>query len=413
MPAATKCLFISSNFPPPLFGGSEVYYYYLLSQCAAEDVIVVTRPKEHSIEVDNNLSYRVLRNRWMPSCVESSLVVKLRWLFMMFPLLVVWIWRNRISVIHIGTYLPDIIAGWLVARLMGRSIMVTILGEELTAKVIDYGYFGRLTRRFHRSLGLWMLRRCDCVKTISTFTRQALLDRGVPADRIVIITPGVDTEKTSCDKKIDPEIASRLTGRRIVLTVGRFSRRKGQDMVLRAINSLLGQFPNLIYIIAGTGDRDEREYYETIIHELGLHDHALILEGLDSPAIAWLYDACEIFIMANRTLPSGDTEGYGIVFLEAGAWGKPVIGGRAGGAPDAVDDGITGLLVDGTSIDDIANAVRRLLSDKELAQRLGEAGRSKVSRNTWGEKSAEYIRLLDKLVKKSAIPIINIERHSS
>ncbi len=66
------------------------------------------------------------------------------------------------------------------------------------------------------------------------------------------------------------------------------------------------------------------------MEELGLQDHALILVNPDNESVAWLYDACEVFLMANRTLPDGETEGYGIVFLEAGAWGKPVIGGRAG-----------------------------------------------------------------------------------
>ena len=98
--------------------------------------------------------------------------------------------------------------------------------------------------------------------------------------------------------------------------------------------------------------------------------------------------------MANRTLPNGETEGYGIVFLEAGAHGKAVIGGRAGGAVEAVDDGSTGILVDGNHIEDVRRAISLLLDDPEMAGRMGEAGRRKASENDWPSKSLEYWKLI-------------------
>ena len=87
------------------------------------------------------------------------------------------------------------------------------------------------------------------------------------------------------------------------------------------------------------------------------------------------YALCDIFIMPNREEGAGDVEGFGIVFLEAGWMGKPVIGGRSGGVPDAVKDGETGLLVDGRSVPEIEEAVARLLSDPALARSMGDKGR--------------------------------------
>jgi phosphatidylinositol alpha-1,6-mannosyltransferase len=104
--------------------------------------------------------------------------------------------------------------------------------------------------------------------------------------------------------------------------------------------------------------------------------------------------------MANRELENGDTEGYGIVFLEAGAWGKPVVGGRAGGAVEAVDDGVTGIVVDGTDPGDISRAIATLLADQQLAKRMGEAGREKVRKNSWDLKSQQYCALLAGLSTK-------------
>ena len=104
--------------------------------------------------------------------------------------------------------------------------------------------------------------------------------------------------------------------------------------------------------------------------------------------------------MANRTMANGNTEGYGIVFLEAGAHGKPVIGGRAGGAVEAVDDGSTGILVDGNQVKDIQRAVRVLLDDLEMASRMGAAGRQKASENDWRSKSLEYRKLIRDLAAR-------------
>ena len=103
--------------------------------------------------------------------------------------------------------------------------------------------------------------------------------------------------------------------------------------------------------MAGGADRGAQQTFEDLIARLGVGDSATVLPNLDNASVAWLYDRCEVFVMANRTLPNGETEGYGIVFLEAGAHGKAVIGGRAGGAVEAVDDGSTGILVDGNHIE--------------------------------------------------------------
>jgi len=93
------------------------------------------------------------------------------------------------------------------------------------------------------------------------------------------------------------------------------------------------------------------------------------------------YAACDVLVLASRTLvDKGEVEGFGIVYLEAGACGKPVIGGRGGGTSEAIEDGVTGLLVDPLDVDEIADAIVRVLEDKELARRLGQNGRRKAAK---------------------------------
>jgi phosphatidylinositol alpha-1,6-mannosyltransferase len=103
------------------------------------------------------------------------------------------------------------------------------------------------------------------------------------------------------------------------------------------------------------------------------------------------YALADIFIMPNRTLANGDTEGFGLVFMEASACGVPVIGGRAGGTAEAVRDGVTGLLVDGTSRDDISAAIRQLLDNPAQRAAMGRAGVAFAAENGWRSRAARFL----------------------
>jgi phosphatidyl-myo-inositol dimannoside synthase len=397
-----KCLFISRYFPP-MFGGSVVYYRYLLSGCTADDVVVVAAPFEHpdTRSFDADAPYPIIRSRLIPSFRESSRWHRLLKVLTMFPAMLFWVLRYRVSVLHLGDFNPEIIAGWLAARLTGRRLMITILGEELTTKGVGPWSIYRPLRMLGNRIARRLLPHCDLILTISGFTKSELLRHGVPENRIVTITPGIDVNKSRRGRPIAAEIAARLAGRRILLTVGRFTPRKGQDMTIRAMPHVLARHPDAIYVMAGGGCYENYEECARLIDEFHLQNHAVLLKDMDNDSVAWLYERCEIFIMANRTLANGDTEGYGIVFLEAGAWGKPVVGGRAGGVVDAVDDGVTGILVDGADEKCIADALNRLLSDRGLAERLGKAGRRKAAENSWDAKSNEYRGLLEALANAS------------
>jgi phosphatidyl-myo-inositol dimannoside synthase len=387
------CLFVSSYFPPPLIGGSLVFYHYLLSQCSDRDVLVLTQRKPGAKRFDQAVSYGVLRSRVVRDDGEPRLG-RVAWFLLIVPWLLVEIVRWQAPVVHVGSW-TMVVPTWLACRLLGRKLVITIHGEELTTdsdamRQIPF----RLMWRVYDRLAGGALRGADLVHANSRFTESVLLDRGVRRDRIRVINPGIDLEKAPGPARIDSVTEARLAGKRVLLTVGRLKARKGQDMVLRALPELLEDYPDLHYVIAGGTDPQARQAYEDLIDGLGVGDNATLLLNLDNASVAWLYDRCEVFVMANRTMANGETEGYGIVFLEAGAHGKPVIGGRAGGAVEAVDDGSTGILVDGNQVEDIRRAVSLLLDDPQMAGRMGEAGRRKASENDWPSKSLEYRKLI-------------------
>ena len=103
----------------------------------------------------------------------------------------------------------------------------------------------------------------------------------------------------------------------------------------------------------------------------------------------------DVFVMPNRELPNGDTEGFGLVFLEANACGLPVIAGRDGGSPDAVQDGVNGLVVDGSLLGMVETAMLRLLQDAQLRDRLREGGRRVSAAASWGRKADAFLNLCE------------------
>jgi len=124
---------------------------------------------------------------------------------------------------------------------------------------------------------------------------------------------------------------------------------------------------------------------------LAIADRIDFLGAVSDAELDRLYRSCTAFAMPNRTLADGDTEGFGLIFLEANACGKAVIGGRAGGAVDAIIDGETGLLVDGDDTDAIAAAIRSLLGDATLREKLAAGGLAHARNHGWARSADKFL----------------------
>jgi glycosyltransferase involved in cell wall biosynthesis len=172
-----------------------------------------------------------------------------------------------------------------------------------------------------------------------------------------------------------------------ILTVSRLwaeELRKGVDHALVAFSRLLARHPRALYRIVGKGSDKPR--LQALAASLGLADRVAFEEDLTDLELADRYRRCSVFV-----LPSGQ-EGFGIVFLEAMRFGRPCVGGRAGGAPEAVEDGRTGLLVDFLDTAGLEAALDRLLGDAGLRRRMGEAGRRRVMEGFTFERFRERLR---------------------
>lgn len=179
--------------------------------------------------------------------------------------------------------------------------------------------------------------------------------------------------------------------RAVILSLCRLVKRKGIDMALKALKMVDRKY---IYLIAGDGP--DRSRLEKSNEELKLQN-TVFLGKIDEKIKKVLYKLCSFYLMPNRTLSDNDVEGFGITFLEANLFGKPVIGGRSGGVPDAVEDGKSGFLVEGGGgyPEMIAEKILYLIDNKDRASEMGEYGRKraeeKFNRYYLAGKFLEYV----------------------
>ncbi len=186
----------------------------------------------------------------------------------------------------------------------------------------------------------------------------------------------------------------------VLLTVARLLTRKGHDRVLEALITIRKEIPDLRYLIVGTGKEEAR--LKALTSQYGLNEVVTFTGAIPHDEVPAYFAAADVFVHPNRELENGDVEGFGMVFLEANACGLPVIGGNSGGTPDAIQDGVTGYLVDPNSTKEIADRVVELMRNKSLRHSMGGAGREWAKQFSW-EAAAEKVWELSRQVADQQI----------
>jgi glycosyltransferase involved in cell wall biosynthesis len=287
----------------------------------------------------------------------------------------------------IAEFQPDLIIcnhvelaahGWRAKQQSGTPYWVVAYGIEV---------WGDIPRGQAAALG-----KADSVVAISKVTQEILAAKGILRHKIEMLYYGFDMNMFS------PK-AERRSAAPVLLTVCRLDageRYKGYDAVVELIPDLLKEFPALRYRIVGDGT--DRPRVEALARRLGV-DAQVEITGFVRAVDKIVDEYCRstIFVMPSAfeggSQPRG--EGFGFVYLEAAACGKPVIAAKGGGAAEAVADGETGLLVDAAKQDELRSAIQRLLRSPEEAQRMGAAGRLRVtklfSKERFEERFAELL----------------------
>jgi phosphatidyl-myo-inositol dimannoside synthase len=363
-----RLLLLTIDFPPARGGVQNLLARLAAGLSGTDPVTVVTPATEGDRDWDARQPFAVVRS-WPLRRGRLAVVA-------LCARALVEVVRRRPAVI---------VCGHVLLGPLCRTIRA-VFGVPYVA--MAYAYEIRAPRM--RSIAGMALRGASRVVTISEFSRRAVEAHGVAAPVITVIRPGA-----VLTDGVVTALRPATSGRRVLLSVGRLvDAYKGHDMVIRALPLILAKTPDTEYVIVGDGPL--RSYLERLAASLGVAQAVRFVgQAGDDEVDAW-YRACDVFVLASRESDvSGGAEGYGIVFVEASLRGKPVVGGRSGGIPDAVIDGETGLLVDPSDPADIAEAITRLLTERDLADRLGRGGRHRVVDDlSWPAYTERFSRVL-------------------
>jgi len=362
---SSKAVLITEAYYPPQVGGISNYLANIVDTLGPNRICCVTAvPANSNTTVDEEAPrvYRVpdlrRKERVRRAAAWSKVWLRVRT-------------RERPNLIVLGTADDSSLGFWLQRRL-GIPVVLFAHGNEILSAI---------SHRYDKPQ--MAFKRATRIIVPSRYTAGLVAEAGSERDRIAVVHPGCDpgffrpvVVRAGFRERILKGISNRT---RVILTVGNLVSRKGHDMVIRAIQLLKNQAEDVVYLIAGDGPY--RSDLEKLVMELGVADRVIFAGKLAEEEIPYLYALCDVFVMPSReNLPGNDVEGFGLVFLEANACNKPVVGGRSGGVPEAVLDGETGLLVDPHSAPEIARALQSLLHNPELSRQLGEQGRTRVLR---------------------------------
>ena len=359
-----KNILVITNDFGPRTGGIETFVMGLLERIVDHKVVVFTSEQGDTSEYDQQwlkkFGVQVIRDRskiLLPSLRVAKRAKEIAQ-------------SHNIEVLVFGAAAPLALMAPKLRKAGVKKIIALTHGHEVWwARIFP---FNLAMKRIGNSV--------DHLTYLGEFTRQAIsrsLSRK-SIDSMVKIAPGIDTSHFS--PKADAtqrRTELGLEDKKIIISVGRLVHRKGQDKLIEAFPTIVREIPNAHLLIVGEGPY--RAHLEKLVEKLSLKENVTFVGRIFYNDLPSYLSASDVFVMPSRSRFFGlEVEGLGIVYLEASACAIPVVAGVSGGAPDAVQEGITGLCVDGTNVGQIAEAVIHICSDSKRATKMGLAGRNWV-----------------------------------
>ncbi len=378
-------LIISEDFPPAP-GGISQWAYGVANEL---------KKKGNRVTI---LSRKNILDQFLISSHEFD--------FIKFP---TWQWKNlRLIYIYPFVFYSIVIQkpDFIITTTWDLGKIATLFCSSDKQKLITVYHGLEVTKRMtnHRLYSLVKtIKKSDLNIAVSKFTKEHLVRISkVEEERISVINNGVDLAKFKPllpNKNLIEKYG--LQNKRVVLTLSRVVERKGHDIVIEALVNVIKEYPDVIYLIAGAYHTDFYNRLTRLAKTLNLEKYVVFTGKLSPEIIPEIYNLCEFYIMVSKgSDKNGDSEGFGITYLEANACKKAVIGSKADGIIDAVEDGKNGLLVQPNNVVETEKAILKLLGNKDLAIQLGENGLQRIKMNfTWGKITDLILLNIDKKSK--------------
>lgn len=368
-----RTLLVTNDFPPRP-GGIQSYLHSFATRFPADELVVYAprwRGDSH-VKFDARQPFEVVRHPTTLMLPTPFVARRACALVKSLDCESVWF----------GAAAPLAVMAPVVRRAGADVVIASTHGHEVGWSMVPGG------RATLRAIG----NSVDAVTYVSKYTRGRFASAFGPRAALEHVPPGVDTDRFKPDSSAREELRARygLGDRPTVLCLSRLVPRKGQDYLIRSIRGIRASIDGAVLVIVGGGPYEGT--LRALVRKEGVEDHVIFTGTVPSAELAAHHTIADVFAMPSRTRGAGlDVEGLGIVYLEASACGIPVVAGLSGGAPETVQQNKTGLVVDGRSVEQITDAIVRILSDRALAASMGHAGRR------WVETSWRWDVLAGKL----------------
>ena len=374
-----RTLLLSDIFPPKT-GGSGRWFWEIYSRLPREDYLIAAGDDPRAADFDRTHDRRTIRipltmaTRGIRPMSNFKRYLSLAWTIRRLAK------QEGIGAIHAARNLPEGFIAYLVRRMTGIPYLCYVHGEDVGVSATS------------RELA-WMTRRvlkgAKLVIANSQNTRSMLLaDWRIPEDKVRLLYPGVDTKRfvpAARDEAIRKSLG--WHDRTVLLTVGRLQKRKGHDMLIRALPAIREKHPNVLYAILVDGE--ERAKLQALAESNGVSNNVQFLGEASDEQLLHCYQQCDLFVLPNRAI-GRDVEGFGMVLLEAQACGKPVVAGASGGTAETMRVPETGRIVACETPEPLAAMVNELLANPNERIEMGRHGREWVcERFDWEALSRE------------------------
>jgi len=372
-----RTLVVTNDFPPRV-GGVQQYVWNLVRNLPAKRIAVLAPNwpgwKEHDAAAKLAVHRWPAQTLWPTEDLQRRVAALIR--------------EHDAELVLFGHGFPLPVMGPALAR-RGTPYVVLTHGAEV--------WLGRtpavassMRAAFHRAAA---------VTAVSHWTAEALKGLAPPGRPMPVLHPGVDAQRFSPAADAS-KVRERygLGDRTVTLCVSRLVPRKGQDVLIAAMPLVRALVPDAVLLIVGDGPYAERLHTEAV----GAPKGSVVFAGeVDQEELPGHYAAGDVFAMPCRSRWGGlEVEGFGIVFLEAAATGKPAVAGRSGGADEAIVDEVTGVLVEGHEPKAVALAIGRLLRDPARMAKMGAAGRARIEEEfTWPKRTRRLAEILREAVR--------------
>ena len=372
-------LFITNDFGPRA-GGIETFVHGLIERLPRGSVIVYTSAQPDSDKFDakwlSEFGVEVVRDRskiLLPTPRVIRACQKL-------------VKSRKLTRVAFGAAAP--------LGIMARS-MRSAGAEKIVALTHGHEVWWAKVPPFSFAIN-FMSKNIDAITYLGDYTRGEISKAISKNDvgKLVQIAPGIDVDHFVPTDSSELRAQLGLADKAVIISVGRLVHRKGQDKLISALPAIRAAVPNVHLVLVGVGPH--QKYLENLVAKLNISNCVTFIGRINYSELPKYICVGDIFAMPSRSRFFGlEVEGLGIVYLEASACGLPVVGGKSGGAPDAVLVGETGVVVDGTNSSEIAEACIDLLNNPELCALMGATGRTWIIENwrweIWATKYAELL----------------------